>query len=184
LEKRVKVPAIASPDFNHRRIALSSLLPNLNCIIERMFPMARKQTLVGSLLLVAALCGSVALSAFTPARADSTTIDAPGFKIQQKHGWFGRHSESYHDALGNTIEKDRGLFGRTTTHTRLFGSEAVKQGNNISVKDVNGNPLVTTHRTLFGGHDTHVDGNAIFHSFRGLFSNTATSPLNSGATNP
>jgi hypothetical protein len=103
------------------------------------------------------------------AHANSLTVDGPGFKVEKKHGWFGHNSTSYQDALGNKVEKSTGIFGRTTTHTKLFGSEAIKRGNNVEVLDTNGKPLVTTRRTLFHGKETHVDGNGIFQSVKDLF---------------
>jgi hypothetical protein len=157
----VATTPIAQPQYRKGRFAMSRRLLSIS----------------GSLLLMTAICGSLAASSLTPAHADSTVISAPGFKVEKNRGWFGRESESYSDALGNGLEKKRGFF-RTSTRTKLFGSEAVKNGNNISVRDASGNPLITTRRTLFHGKETRVDGNSIYHSFKDLFNNTNTTPNN------
>lgn len=110
------------------------------------------------------------------AGAESFTMDGPGFKMEKKRGWFHRDT-GYQDALGNRVEKHTGFFGRTTTRTRVFGAESVRQGNNVSVRDASGNPLITTRKTWFHGRNTHVDGNAILKSVEGLFGNqTSPSP--------
>lgn len=118
-------------------------------------------------LLASSLLLSLLLTGVS--QASSLTVDGPGFKVEKKHGWFGHNSTSYQDALGNKVEKDTGFFGRTTTHTKLFGSEAVKRGNNVAVYDASGKPLITTHKTWFHGKETRVDGNSIFHSVKDLF---------------
>jgi hypothetical protein len=121
-------------------------------------------------LLVLGLLSAGSLSVY----ADSTVFDGPGFKVENKTGWFGRKSAVYKDALGNTLEKKHGWFGQESTRTKIFGSEAVTSTNPITGKSVvvngpSGQPLVTTKRTLFGGKQTHVDGNGIFQSIKGLF---------------
>jgi len=118
-----------------------------------------------SMILTFLTCAGVVL----PVHASSLVVDGPGFKVEKKHGWFGRKDTSYQDALGNKVEKSTGFFGRTTTHTKLFGSEAIKSGNNVEVLDTNGKPLVTTRHTWFHGKETHVDGNGIFQSMKDLF---------------
>jgi hypothetical protein len=120
------------------------------------------------LILSVALCGLLTMTN-APVHADSTVIDGPGFKIEKKKGWFGRQSTTYHDALGNEVEKKTGWFGRKTTSTKLFGSQAVQNGNNLTVNGPNGKPLITRKKTLFGGKQTHVDGNGIFQSVKDLF---------------
>lgn len=127
----------------------------------------RHRQIVNKVLGVAMLLG-LAMSGSLQAFADSTVIDGPGFKLQKSHGWFGRESHSYQDAMGNTLETKKGFFGCKSTRTKLFGSEAIKHGNNVSVKDANGNPLVSTRRTLFGGKQTRVDGNQILNSLKGV----------------
>ena len=105
-----------------------------------------------------------------PAHADSVVLDGPGFKVQNKTGWFGHKSTSYTDALGNKIERNHGWFGRQTTHTKVFGSEAtVTNNHNVSVSGPNGTPLITHHHTWFHGEETHVNGDNIFHSLKGMF---------------
>jgi hypothetical protein len=118
-----------------------------------------------AMMALAALVLTQAVAAY----ADSTTIDGPGFKVEKKNGWFGRKSTVYQDALGNRVEKKTGLFGRTSTKSKMFGSEAVKKGNDMTVTGPNGEALVTQKKTLFGGKQTHVDGNGIFQSLKGLF---------------
>src|SRR5690606_23779102 len=98
----------------------------------------------------------------------STVIDGPGFKVEKHRGWFGRQRTTYQDAMGNKIEKKTGLFGRTSTNTKIFGSETVKNGNNITVNGPDGQPLITKKKTLFHGNETRVDGNGIFNSFKDL----------------
>ncbi|MCE3234401.1 MAG: hypothetical protein K0Q50_581 [Vampirovibrio sp.] len=113
---------------------------------------------------------SVIAMGTVPAFAGSLVVDGPGFKVEKSQGWFGTKSNSYQDALGNRVEKRTGLFGRTTTHTKVLGNEAtVKPGNNVTVTDMDGNQIVRTKRTLFHGRETHVDGNGIFQSLKGLF---------------
>lgn len=118
----------------------------------------------------AMLFASVLLSMASPVLAGSLVVDGPGFKVEKRQGWFGNNSSSYQDALGNKVEKRTGLFGRTTNTTRIFGNQAVvKSGNNVSVTDANGNPLVTSRRTWFRGKETRVDGNGILQSVKVLF---------------
>lgn len=122
---------------------------------------------VDRLLLLSLLLSILATG--VSAHASSLTVDGPGFKVEKKQGWFGRKTTSYQDALGNHVEKSRGFLGRTSTNTKLFGSQAIKNGNNVEVLDANGKPLITTRRTLFHGKETHVDGNGIFQSVKDLF---------------
>lgn len=123
--------------------------------------------------LTAALSGIVALTIAPPVRADSVIINGPGVKVENRQGWFGRKETSYQDALGNVIEKKRGFFGRTSSRTRLFGSEAtVSSRRNVTVRDANGNNLITTRRTLFGGRNTQVDGTRILESLKKVFNGT------------
>lgn len=122
----------------------------------------------GSLAVAAALMGAMVVGNL-PAQADSTVFDGPGFKVENRDGWFGKKSTTYTDALGNQVEKKRGWFGRETTKTKLFGSEAVRNGKNMTVNGPGGKPLVTTKRTLFGGKRTYVDGNGIFTTVKDLF---------------
>jgi hypothetical protein len=125
----------------------------------------------------AALTGAVSLTVFlatsAPVWADSVVISGPGVKVENRQGWFGRKETSYQDAMGNVIEKKRGFFGRTSSRTRLFGSEAtVSNGNNVTVRDASGNDLITTRRTLFGGKNTQVDGTRILESLKNVFNGT------------
>jgi len=125
-------------------------------------------------LLLALLASSLVLTDAQPAMANSTVIDGPGFKVEKKNGWFGRESTVYQDALGNAVERKTGFFGKKSSRTKLFGSEAVKKGDNVSVIGPDGKPLVTTKRTLFGGKQTHVDGNGIFQSLKDLMQGKTT----------
>lgn len=124
-------------------------------------------------ILLGLFCGAM-LASSMPALADSTVINGPGFKIEKKHGWFGRKSTVYHDALGNEVETKTGFFGRKTTSTKLFGSQAVKSGNNVTVRGPHGEPLVSSKHTLFGGKQTQVDGNGIWHAVKNVFNQPAT----------
>lgn len=129
--------------------------------------MTRKYSLVTALLL---LC-----LASATAFANSLEVDGPGFQVQNKSGWFGRHSTNYADALGNGVSRSTGFFGRTTTRTRVFGTQAYQRGQNVSVTAADGSPMIYSHRGLFGigGRNTRVDGNNIIHSFKGLFNSNA-----------
>ncbi len=122
---------------------------------------ARRIALLALVTLVFSQAGAV--------YADSTVIDGPGFKVEKKKGWFGRKSTVYQDALGNRVEKKTGFFGRKSTQSKLFGSEAVRKGNNMTVTGPNGEAVVTQKKTLFGGKQTHVDGNGVFQSLKELF---------------
>jgi hypothetical protein len=125
-------------------------------------------------LLLAVLVSSVA----PLAHAGSLEVDGPGFKVQNKTGWFGTGGTSYTDALGNNVSRSKGLFGRTTTKTKILGAETYKRGQNVSVTGADGTPLITTHRGLFGigGRTTHIDGNNIIRSFKGVF-NSNSAPI-------
>jgi hypothetical protein len=105
------------------------------------------------------------------AHANSLEVDGPGFKMANKTGWFGRHSTTYTDMLGNKVDRSTGIFGRTTTKTRVLGTETYKRGQNISVTAPSGTPLISTKKTWLGGRQTHVSGNGIIESFKGLFNN-------------
>jgi hypothetical protein len=126
-------------------------------------------------LLITAL-----FSSFMPmSHAGSLEVDGPGFKVQNKSGWFGTGGTSYTDALGNNVSRSKGFFGRTTTKTKILGAETYKRGQNVAVTGADGIPLITSHRGLFGigGRTTHIDGNSIIHTFKGVFnSNNATLP--------
>ncbi|HEY9744935.1 MAG TPA: hypothetical protein V6C99_01820 [Oculatellaceae cyanobacterium] len=118
--------------------------------------------------LTVLLSGLLLLTAAQISHADSTVIDGPGFKIEERKGWFGRKSTVYQDALGNTVERKTGLFGRSSNRTKIFGSEAVTKGNQVTVTAPNGKPLVQRKKTLFGGEQTHIDGNGIVESIKNL----------------
>jgi hypothetical protein len=133
-------------------------------------PMAGLRLFKASVSLTALLVTVVAFSGL-PGHAGSTVIDGPGFKVEKRQGWFGRKSSSYNDALGNTVEKKTGLFGRESSRTRVFGSEAVKNGNNIMVNGPDGQPLISKKKTLFGGEQTRIDGNGILDSIQQIFNN-------------
>lgn len=110
------------------------------------------------------------------ASANSLEVDGPGFKVQNKTGWFGTRSTSYNDALGNGVNRSTGIFGRTSTKTSVMGTQLYKRGQNVSVTAPGGNPLVSTHRGWFGGRQTRVNGNNIVHSFKGLFNGNGGVP--------
>lgn len=132
--------------------------------------MAGLQLFKASVFTAAFLMTVLAFSGM-PSHASSTVIDGPGFKVEKRQGWFGRKSSSYQDAMGNTVEKKTGLFGRESSRTKIFGSEAVKNGNNIMVNGPDGQPLITKKKTLFGGEQTRIDGNGILDSVRQIFNN-------------
>ena len=114
---------------------------------------------------------------FTPiASANSLEVDGPGFKMAKRTGWFGQHSTVYNDMLGNRVERSTGILGRTTTRTRVFGTDAYHRGSTFSVTAPNGFSLINTHRSWLGGKQTRVDGNHILQSFKGLFSSNHISP--------
>ena len=115
------------------------------------------------------LTGMVCLSGnFVAAFADSTVIDGPGFRVESHRGWFGTKRTVYQDALGNAVEKKTGLFGGTREQTRLFGSEAVINGKNVTVTGSDGQPLVARKQTLFHGKETRIDGNGVLESLKRL----------------
>ena len=77
--------------------------------------------------------------------------------------------------MGNGIEKKRGWFGHTKTRTRILGNETEVGGfgNNLSVKDAQGNPLITSRRHIFGGQETRIDGNRIWGSIESILNTPA-----------
>jgi len=111
--------------------------------------------------------------------ANSLEVDGPGFKFQNKAGWFGRHSTNYSDALGNGVSRSTNILGRTTTRTQVFGTQAYKRGQNVAVTAADGSPLVSTRKSWFGlgGRNTRIDGNNIIHSMKGLFNSGSPNPL-------
>lgn len=106
--------------------------------------------------------------------ASSMVIDGPGFKVEKRQGWFGRSSTGYQDALGNGYQRNNGLFGWHSNKTSVFGTQVVKNPLQTKVLDPQGNPLVTSQRTLFHGKNTYVNGNGIFQSFKNLFNGQPT----------
>lgn len=130
---------------------------------------------IARLLVLVTVVGSFAIVPVV--HANSIEVDGPGFKVANKTGWFGRHSTSYTDMLGNKVDRSTDFFGRTTTKTRVLGTETFKRGNNVSVIAPDGTPLVSTKKTWLGGRQTHVSGNGILQSFKGLFnSNNSVQP--------
>jgi hypothetical protein len=113
------------------------------------------------------------------AHADSFTFNGPGMRVQERKGWFGRHSESYDDALGNGIGSKQGLFHRTD-RAGIFGNQAqVTQGpfgNRISVHGADGSPLVQSAHHWYGANNTTIDGNNILHSFRNMLPSASGNP--------
>ena len=122
-------------------------------------------------IALALVSATILFGSGVPVLANSMVIDGPGFKVEKRKGWFGRKSTSYQDALGNKVENSTGFFGRKRTETSVLGSQMVKQGNNVTVKNSSGKPLVTTRKTWLGGKQTHIDGYGIINSFGDLFSN-------------
>lgn len=102
----------------------------------------------------------------------SVVVDGPGFKLEEKKGWFGTSRKTYKDALGNTVTVKKGLFGKETRESNLFGSKATQSGKNITVTGPNGQPLVTKKKTWFHGEQTHVDGNGIYQNVKEIFKET------------
>jgi hypothetical protein len=101
-------------------------------------------------------------------QAESLILTGPGVKVEKRNGWFGRNSVSYQDALGNKVERSRGLFGGETNRTSVFGSQTVISPRETSVIAPNGTPLVRSRKTWFHGKETQVDGSAILNSFKGI----------------
>lgn len=100
--------------------------------------------------------------------AESLILTGPGVKLEKRSGWFGRHSMSYTDALGNKVERSEGLLGRRTNRTRLFGAESSVTPRETRVVAPNGSTLIRSRNTWFHGKETQVDGSAILKSFQGL----------------
>lgn len=101
-------------------------------------------------------------------QAESLILTGPGVKVEQRSGWFGRNSVSYNDALGNRVERSRGLFGRQTNRTRVFGAETVVFPRETSVIAPNGTALIRSRNTWFRGKETQVDGGAILNTFKDI----------------
>ncbi len=101
-------------------------------------------------------------------QAESLILTGPGMKVEKRNGWFGRNSVSYHDALGNKVERSQGLFGRQTNRTSVFGAQAVVSPRETSVIAPNGTPLIRSRKTWFHGKETQVDGSAILNSFKSI----------------
>jgi hypothetical protein len=106
------------------------------------------------------------------AQADSFTVTGPGMRVQERRGWFGRHSASYDDALGNGIEQRQGLFHRYNRAGILGNQAQVSQspfGEKVSVHGADGHTMIDSQRHWYGANNTTIDGNNIIHSVRNLF---------------
>jgi|SRR6478609_1253967 len=135
---------------------------------------------MASLFIVSAVIMSFPLSAL----ADSFTFNGPGMRVQERKGWFGRHSQSYDDALGNSVGTKQGIFHRTD-RAGVFGNQAqVTQGpfgNSVSVHGADGSPMVQSERHWYGANNTTIDGNNILHSFRSILGPSGPAPGQSSA---
>jgi hypothetical protein len=103
------------------------------------------------------------------AYSDSISIEAPGMKVEKRRGWLGTETTRYQDALGNSMMKDKGLWGVSKSRTKILGTESFQTPRETKILDSQGNPLIQTRNTWFHGKETRVDGNAIINSFQGLF---------------
>ncbi len=101
-------------------------------------------------------------------QAESLILTGPGVKVEKRNGWFGRDFVSYSDALGNKVERSRGLFGRQSNRTRVFGAETVVSPRETSVTAPDGTSLIRSRNTWFHGKETQVDGGAILNTFKNI----------------
>ena len=129
-----------------------------------------KQAISG--ILFGALCLALVIPGVALAERGSVVIDGPGFKVENKKGWFGRSEKTYKDAFGNTYVKKRGWFGREKTQQSLFGSQVVQNGKNMTVLGPNGKPLVEKKKSWLGGEQTHIDGTGIIENVKELLQQT------------
>ncbi len=117
-----------------------------------------------SLLLLTTLLAS-------PALADTTVIEAPGFQVESRQGWFGTSERRYKDAMGNEVRQKRGLFGRETTDTQVMGTRVQRRGDNLTVMGKDGKPLVSQKRRWFGlgPRETRVNATGVLNQVNDLF---------------
>ena len=119
--------------------------------------------------LAAVLAGVLVVqSPVALAKRSSTVFDGPGFKIEEKKGWFGTSSRTYRDALGNTMTTKKGLFGRETHEQNLFGSQAKVNGRNMVINGPDGKPLIEKKRGWFRGEETRINGQNIYENIKTL----------------
>lgn len=106
-----------------------------------------------------------------PAHAASTVVEGPGFKYEQKDGWFGTSKSTYTDAFGNKVEKKKGLFGGVKQDTTIMGNQ-VQKNNNINVVAPNGKTVIQQKKSLFGGQSTKVDLNPMIQGIMDIMNGT------------
>ncbi len=129
------------------------------------------RTLRPRTFLILAMTVTLALALSLPAHAkrNSVVIEGPGVTVEKKKGWFGTEKQVYQDALGNTYETKKGLFGRKSTQSNVFGSQVVRKGNRTEVTAPDGTPLVTKKKSWLKGEETRVNGNGMWSSLKQLF---------------
>jgi hypothetical protein len=103
------------------------------------------------------------------AYSESISVEAPGVKVESRRGWFGTESHRYQDGLGNSVIRDKDVWGRRKSSSKIFGTEFAQTPRETRVLDAQGNPLIQSRNTWFHGKETRIDGNAILNSFQGLF---------------
>jgi hypothetical protein len=145
--------------------------------------MTTRQPKVQCALLLLLLTITTAFSAY----ADSFTINGPGVRVQERRGWFGRRSQSYDDALGNSVGYRQGIFHRSD-HAGVFGNQAkVTQGpfgSSVSVHGADGKPMVESERHWYGANNTTIDGTNILRSIQSVFQQSNRPPATAAPPAP
>ncbi len=117
-----------------------------------------KHTLLGSLILMV-LCSAAFSVAY--AERESTVINMPGVKYEEKRGWFGTRKKVYRDVLGNTSTQSKNMFGQTTQEHNVFGFQAEKRPGRTHITTPSGKAIYQQKRGWFGKKETVIEGGAI-----------------------
>ena len=138
---------------------------------------------------LAGLAMVIALSFGLDANAQrgTTTIKGPGFKMEQRNGWFGTQQNVYSDVLGNRVEQKQGWFGRRQNNTQVLGNRFQRDNRGTTLTDNNGNVIVKRRRGWLGGEDTTINTDGIFQKMKNVFSGSQSStyaPSNTSGYDP
>jgi hypothetical protein len=110
------------------------------------------------------------------AQRGTTTIQGPGFKMEQRNGWFGTQQNVYSDVLGNRVEQKQGWFGRRQNNTQILGNRLQRDNRGTTLTDNNGNVILKRRRGWLGGEDTTINTDGIFQRMKNVFSGSSPSP--------
>jgi hypothetical protein len=131
---------------------------------------------IGLLLLMALLLGVSPMPA-AHAQRGTTTLQGPGFKMEQRNGWFGTQQNVYSDVLGNRVQQKRGWFGRRSNQASILGNQVQRDNRGTTITDNQGNVVVKRRRGWFGREDTTINTDSLFQQLKGV-SHRAQPPQN------